>query len=175
MSERILFKPRNGKEVLQAAPPGTALYLYSDLASDPRPPIEVLMSMSRDNIILLQNPDNMKSGHWVSLSFRPELRSVYFFSSYGGMPDREKMFWLSESKRKRSGQYRNVLNDGLKVLAQNGWTIHYNDYPFQRIGDKTATCGIWATAFMNSGMDPEEFEEYHLPVEDYYRMYFGKE
>lgn len=173
MTERdILYSPRKGREVLDAAPPGTGLYLYSELASDPRSPFSVLSSMKRNNIILLQDPDKMNSGHWLALSFRPELREAYFFSSYGGRPDQEKMRWVPRSELVRSGQQRNVLNDGLKELAQRGWTIYYNDYPYQREGDKTATCGIWSAAFLNSGMNPDDFEDTHRSVYEYYSRLF---
>lgn len=172
MSDRIYYQPRTGTEVLKAAPPGTRLYLYSDLASDPRPPLEVLWDMGLDNLILLQDPDKMTSGHWMALSFHPERREVYFFSTYGGMPDKEKMAWMNHYDLIRSGQRRNVINDGLKELAKKGWTIHYNDHKYQKEGDKTATCGIWSAAFLNSRENPDEFFEDHLPVEDYYSMYF---
>lgn len=174
MNDRIIFKPRTGQEVLKAAPPGTGLYLYSRLAKDPRPALEVVTSLKRNNIILLQDPDDMRTGHWISLSFHPETKEAFFFSSYGGMPDREKMEWISRGDLYRSGQSRNVLNDGLKELALRGWTIHYNNFPFQRRGDKTATCGIWSTAFLNSGVNPDEFMYNHLDPVAYYDLYFRK-
>lgn len=166
------YKPRGGDEVLRAAPPGTRIFLYSDLCSKPDSAYNILRLLPRNSIILLQNPQKMNSGHWISLSFHPETKEVYFFSSYGGMPDREKNRWLSPQERNISGQMRNLLNDGLKEFARRGWVVHYNDYPFQQEGDKTATCGIWATAFMNSGLNPEEFERRHKNVEDYYQLYF---
>lgn len=173
MNEFNYYRPTTGAQVLRAAPPGTAMFLYSDLASDPRPPEDVLMDrMARNNIILYQDPHKMNSGHWTSLSFKPETREAYFFSSYGGMPDREKMRWLKKKDLRRSGQARNVINDGLKYLARNGWTVHYNDHPYQIEGDDTATCGIWSTAFLNSGLNPDEFYEVHEPVERYFERYF---
>lgn len=168
----IIYKPRSGVEVMKASPKGTEMFLYSDLCSRPGSAYDILCSLPRNSIILLQNPDKMNSGHWVSLSFHPETKEVYFFSSYGGMPDREKNKWLSMEGRRRSGQVRNLLNDGLKQFAKRGWQIHYNDYPYQIEGDSTATCGIWATAFMNSGLNPDEFEERHKSVFDYYRQFF---
>ena len=172
MNEYNFTKPTTGDQVLNAAPPGTGLYLYSTLASDPREPVDVLLSLRRNNIILYQNPRRMNSGHWVTLSFRPETAEVFFFSSYGGRPDREKMEWLPPSELMRSGQFRNVLNDGLKQLALSGWTIHYNDYPFQKEGDHSATCGIWAAAFLNSGLNPDEFASNHLSAKEYFKKYF---
>ena len=169
----VIYKPRTGEEVLKAAPPQTSLYTYSDLCNIPLPAKEIILGMDRHNIILLQDPDKMSSGHWVSLSVYPEIRKAYFFSSYGGKPDKEKNEWITKKKLAESHQLRNVLNDGLKELAKEGWEIHYNDHPYQKVGDKTATCGIWATAFLNSGENPDEFEEDHKSVLDYYRELFS--
>lgn len=175
MSDRFIFKPRNGDEVLKASPPGTRIYLYSDLAKSKKKAVDVLKSMGMNNIILIQNPDNMNSGHWTSLSFDPKHRRAFYFSSYGGMPDKEKNKWIQRKKLRKSKQLRNVLNDGLKELARQGWVIHYNDFPYQKPGDETATCGIWTTAYLNAGGDPEIFERNHAPVDYYYRTLFGKE
>lgn len=173
MIERdMLYKPRRGDEMLRAAPAGTGLYMYSQLASDRRPALEVLSSLKRDNIILLQDPNKMTSGHWISLSFRPERKEAYFFSSYGGRPDEEKNRWLDQRGLRRSRQTRNIINDGLKELFRRGWTIYYNDNPYQREGDDTATCGIWSVAFLNSGMNPDEFAERHRSAKDYYDRFF---
>lgn len=173
MTEFNPYSPRNGEEMLRACPPGTRIYLYSDLASDPRSSLDILKSMGRDNLILYQDPDKMNSGHWSSLSFRPEKMEAYFFSSYGGKPDFEKNQWLTQSALRNSGQYRNVINDGLKELFKQGWTIYYNDYPYQRVGDHTATCGVWSAAFLRSGVNPDIFEDHHLSdPEEYFRKYF---
>lgn len=88
------------------------------------------------------------------------------------MPDRRKMEWVSRRELYESGQARNILNDGLKEFARRGWVIHYNVYPFQVEGDGSATCGIWSAAFLNSGMNPDEFMYYHQPLSFYSRKYF---
>lgn len=168
----FIYHPRRGDEVLRAAPRGTKIYLYSDLCRDPRSARDIVLSLGRNSLILVQDPDDMKTGHWTSLSIHPERKEIYFFSSYGGMPDKEKIQWVRRSKLIRSGQIRNVLNDGLKALAMEGWVIHYNDYPYQHVGDRTATCGIWATAFMNSRKNPDEFENSHRPLADYFEQYY---
>lgn len=174
MTERyIKYTPRSGTEMLKAAPPNTGLYMYSKLASDPRPALEIFKSMKRNSIILLQDPDDMHTGHWISLSFHPEKHEAYFFSSYGGVPDKEKIKWIPKSDRMKSGQMRNFISDGLKQLYKCGWKIYYNDKPYQIPSDKTATCGIWTVAFLNDGRNPDEFAKHSKSVEAYYRKYFS--
>lgn len=169
----FIYIPRNGEEMIRASPPGTKMFLYSDLVRrKPKGKKDIFKRMGKNNIVLVQNPDNMQSGHWESVSFAPEKKEVYFFSSYGGKPDEEKVRWLPKEKLKRSNQLNNIINDGLKQLKKEGWIVYYNDFPYQHPGDKTATCGIWTSAFLNSGMNPDDFARKHSPVQEYYRRYF---
>lgn len=174
MIDDVIYKPRSGEEVKAAAPPGTKVIPYSSLARIPAKPVDILLYfLGRHNIILYQNPSLMNSGHWVSLSIYPEVKQAHFFSSYGGKPDEEKIRWVPRADLIRSGQGRNILNDGLKELHRRGWEIHYNDYPFQKEGDDTASCGIWTVAFLNSHQNPDSFAKYHhRSPHFYYTKYF---
>ena len=180
MIDSFRYQPRTGNEV-RLATGGAPVYLYSELAEQMKAYGAVnvfnkMMNVSNDAIILLQDPQKMRSGHWIALKFVPEQREIYFFSSYGGKPDFEKNEWISPNDLVRSNQYMNVLNDGLKQFALSGWTIHYNQYRYQHVGDNTATCGIWTAAFLNSGMNPDDFFEFNLVNDldegDYYRLLF---
>ena len=180
----ILFVPRTGDEVEHATHGNVPIYLYSELCKKmkeshghPERVIQDMLKHSLKNFILIQNPRKMNSGHWTSLSANPHKREIYFFSSYGGRPDEEKNQWISPQGRVLSGQDANLLNDGLKkLMTQQGWTIHYNQYPYQRKGDKTATCGIWTAAFLNSNLNPDDFfqhcAKYNINVIDLYKKYF---
>ena len=181
----IMYKPRTGDEMEAALDHKVPIHLYSDLAQlcERHTPIQVLANMfkrSNKHIILLQDPDKMESGHWISVSKNPRKKEMYFFSTYGGKPDVEKIKWISEEDRRRSNQLINVLNDGLEECQKHGWEIHYNDYPYQVEGDKSATCGIYTVAFLQSGKNPDEFREETLKIQDkginpavfYFKKYF---
>ena len=107
-------------------------------------------------------------------------RDIYFFSTYGGKPDVEKLQWMKDDDLLESGQDINIFSSGLKSLQDHGWTIHYNDYPYQKPRDNTAFCGIMTAAFINSNQNPDEFEEFNKnlmkkgvnPVIYYYKKYF---
>lgn len=178
----IIYRPKKGDEVRQATFSHPPIYLYSELVSRMRRDgaVKVLYDMlheNNDSLILVQDPRNPRSGHWTCLSFHPKNRSVYFFSSYGGKPDVEKNTWIPASDLAKSGQNLDVFNDGLKqLMLQYGWTIHYNQYQYQKIGDDTATCGIWCAAFLNSRLNPDEFYQYvkyggYDPTV-FYKLYF---
>lgn len=182
MTDDIFSKPRTGDEVKQATG-GVPIRLYSALCEEAkRVGVDQLLrnmfEQSYKYIILLQDPEKMNSGHWMALEFNPRRDEVYFFSSYGGKPDFEKNKWLRATDRRRSNQNVDIFNDGLKNLARRGWTIYYNDHPYQHEGDRTATCGIWAAAFLNSGMNPDQFYRYnlrnHMGAPEYFAKYFRK-
>ena len=183
MSE-IYFRPRSGSEVMRAAP-GTRVAMYSCICENARRhgAYDTIMQMAHKSlkwIILLQDPFNEKEGHWIALRIKPETKEIYFFSSYGGKPDFEKNIWIPKVLQRYSNQAENVFNDGMKYMfAREGWTVHYNDYPFQQIGDKSATCGIWAVAFLNMDMNPDQFVAYtfhnKVSVYDYYKAFFSRE
>lgn len=158
--------------MLDACPKGTKIYLYSRLARGARDPPSLLKKLGRYNLILLQDPKQMNSGHWTSLTLDGRRGLAYFFSSYGGKPDEEKVKWITHKQLKESGQLPNILNDLLKYLFLRGWAVYYNDFPYQIEGDDTASCGIWTSAFLNSGKNPDEFAAKHEPPSYYYKRLF---
>lgn len=184
----VIFKPRTGEEMQNAIILNNGgkipILLYSDLCRGFKEygALKTIKELYRlygeKMLILLQNPEKMNSGHWMSLTILPRERKIYFFSSYGGKPDEEKNKWLSYLEREKSGQVENVLNDGLKELHMLGWDIHFNDYPYQLDGDNTATCGLWTAAFLNMNMDPDEFCElvirHQITPYDIYSSFFQK-
>lgn len=162
--KRILFTARTGSEMEDATHHRIPIYTYSDLCKYAKTfgPVRMLAHLfmrSNDMIVLLQDPKDMNSGHWFSVSRNLPKRDIYFFSTYGGKPDVEKVKWMAEDDLHESGQFLNIFNDALRVLQQHGWTIHYNDYPYQKPNDKTAVCGIYTAAFLMSGANPDEFEK----------------
>ena len=161
--KKIIYEPRTGDEMMAAMQHHTPIYKYSDLCRyatqvGPTRMLAQMFKRSNNAIILLQDPHEMSSGHWISVSRNPMKKEFYFFSTYGGKPDREKNEWISRKDLQASQQFMNIFNDALRVCQQHGWEIHYNDYPYQKQGDNTATCGIYTVAFLRSGANPEKFE-----------------
>lgn len=182
----IIFKPRTGDEMEKATMHRVPIHKYSDLCdlSKKHGISQVLSNMfkqSNDHIILLQDPSNMNSGHWISVSRNPRKKEIYFFSTYGGKPDTEKIKWIPEDDLRESDQFVNIFNDGLRECQKHGWEIHYNDYPYQKEGDHTATCGIYTVAFLRNGKNPDEFKKETLdllskninPAVYYFDKYFN--
>lgn len=160
---RILTTPRTDSELEEATDFQVPIHKYSDLVELSRKPggarrmLAYMFKRAPKHIILLQDPSNMSSGHWISVSMNPRKKEIYFFSTYGKKPDVEKVQWMSDDELLESGQEINIFSDGLRELQKHGWEIHYNDKKYQHEGDDSATCGIFTVAFLNSGKNPEEF------------------
>lgn len=182
---RIMYSPRTGAEMERATQHKAPILMYSDLCKDaahygPARTLARMFKRSDKNIILLQDPSDMDSGHWISVSRNLPEKEIYFFSTYGKKPDVEKLKWMTKGMLRASGQNINLFNDGMKEFQRHGWTIYYNDYPYQKEGDNTATCGIFTAAFLRSGLDPDQFKAETLkmirdgynPAIVYYDKYF---
>ena len=160
----IVYSPRTGTEMENATLHKVPIHKYSELCElaekhGPSRLISNMFKQANSHIVLLQDPSDMSSGHWISVSRDLPRKRIYFFSTYGGRPDEEKIQWMNEDDLRSSGQFMNIFSEGLRNAQQHGWEIHYNDYKYQKPGDKTATCGIYTAAFLRSGGDPDEFNK----------------
>ena len=160
----IVYEPRTGTDMEKATLHKVPIHKYSELCDlgEKHGATRLLASMFKQgnsHIILLQDPKDMSSGHWISVSRDLPRKRIYFFSTYGGRPDEEKIQWMNEDDLRSSGQFMNIFSDSMRELQKHGWEIHYNDYEYQKPGDNTATCGIYTAAFLRSGGDPDEFHD----------------
>ena len=183
--KNIIYKPRTGEEMERALNHKVPIHLYSDLCKLAKKHgisrvLAHMFKYSEKNVILLQDPDDMNSGHWFCVLRNIPKKEIYFFSTYGGKPDVEKISWIPEDDLRESDQFLNLFNDGLRDLQKHGWEIHYNDFPYQKKGDETAFCGVMTAAFIRTGVNPDKFEEICLklmkqginPVVYFYCKYF---
>lgn len=165
----IVFSPRSGSEMEEAVQKKAPIHLYSELCElarkhGSRAMLAQMFKQVKHHIILLQDPRDMNSGHWISVSMNPKKKEIYFFSTYGGKPDIEKLEWMNDDDLKQSGQDINIFSEGLREMQKHGWEIHYNDFEYQKPHDHTAVCGIYVAAFLRSGLNPEEFEQETLDI-----------
>lgn len=183
--KKIIKVARSDVEMRKATLNQAPILMYSDLCKKAKKngatrTIAQMFKQSPQNIILLQDPTNMNSGHWFSVSCNPAKKEIYFFSTYGKRPDVEKVSWIPKTLLKFSDQDVNLFNDALKEYQKHGWTIYYNSYPYQKEDVETATCGIFTAAFLRSGMNPDDFADYtkgiielgENPAIKYFNRYF---
>lgn len=172
-------RPTTDKQ-LSVASNGVPIYLYNKISKESPLNLPYMLGGRNLNpamIVLIQDPKSPSVGHWVCVVYNKRRDEYYFFSSYGGRPDEEKNSFISPQDQIISGQNNNFISDGLRYLYSLGKKIHYNEFEYQKIGDKTATCGIWCVAFILSNMNPTEFFHFvknkKLSAKDFFYLYFS--
>lgn len=141
--------------ILEAKKRPTQFFQYKDLPDDPQELARILLSYPPRFLFHTANSAT-KTGHWTAL--RRIGTHLYWFSSYGFLPDGELM--VSPDMREAPGQHSNKISAALEFLRHKGFTIHYSSVPLQSIDDGTVSCGIWVLMFLTARIvDPEEYEQ----------------
>lgn len=118
-------------------------------------------------VILYETRPNY--GHWVALTKHNNL--IEYFNSYGdlgkggryGMPDSELAF-IDRQFVKDSGQDNMYLTKLLSADDCN-YDLSYNEFPFQKMDNQSATCGKWAAIRILLK---------ELPLADFKDLFYGK-
>lgn len=128
---------------------------YSELPKDHYLLASMLLS-NPPRFLFFERSTSGDIGHWTAL--KRFGRHLFWFSSYGFLPDGELM--VSSELRGHPGQGINKISRALKYLDSRGFTIHYSAIPLQVVGDGTTSCGAWCYYFLVSKFkDFEKFED----------------
>ena len=117
--------------------------------------IEDLLNPYGAVVILLETKHDF--GHWICIKMTGNV--ISFFDSYGDFPDQQKKF-VNTKFLKDSGQKFNII---CKMLddASYKYTIEFSDWRLQNMDDLSiATCGLWCSVFIKSGMLVDEFYDF---------------
>ena len=117
--------------------------------------IPALLSPWNSVVILLETQQDF--GHWICLKKTGDV--ISFFDSYGDFPDDQKKF-VNSKFLKDSGQKYNII---CKMLDEASYycTIEFSDRRLQNMDDLSiATCGLWCSVFIKSGMLVDDFYEF---------------
>jgi len=79
------------------------------------------------------------SGHYVTLIRNKALKTIYFFDSYGKLPDVGQKKYAMD----REALYDEKHNSLIDLLLKKGWNVDYNHVPLQSSNPEVATCGRW--------------------------------
>jgi len=113
----------------------------------------------KNNVIKYSELANYNSGHWTCILRYGD--TIEWFDSYGIDVDCELKF-INAVKRRLLGEGRTILRDLLKKTK--GKKIVYNHYKFQKLCNKSATCGRWVILrilmMKNFFYDLEEFQKF---------------
>lgn len=143
--------------VLQRKKRPVQFFKYKELPDDPAE-LALLLLTHPARFLFHEESKNSDVGHWTALVRRDN--HICWFSSYGFLPDGELM--ISADLRKAPGQHFNKISRALHYLHEHGYVIHFCSVPLQRLGDGTASCGIWCLAFLTSRISDFELLERKL-------------
>lgn len=141
-------------------------FQYSQLPDDPVELSSLFLRPPPSFVFYTSNGDEV--GHWTAMR-RGINKQIYWFSSYGFLPDGELM--VSADMRGVPGQQQLKISRALEYLRrEKGYQINYSRAALQSVGDGSVTCGIWVLMFLTAKLDPskdepqdshkfEEFEE----------------
>lgn len=121
------------------------IMLYPELNKIKR--VEDIFKKS-NKVILFFEVANKYNGHWTALIFRPELKQIEFFDSYGFHKVGDEFDYIPQATK---------LNENRKILVQllygSKYKILLNPYKLQKFlydGKPTETCGRHVTLRLNN-------------------------
>ena len=102
---------------------------------------------------------NEYSGHWISLIYRPSLKQIEHWDSYGLSPDAEAQYSTSRHVQAQ------ILQQLYNKARQQGYKILYNPYRFQKMSNGVNVCGRMASI---------RNRFHYLDIEAYKKLMFGQ-
>lgn len=128
-----MMRPLSDREIIEFFNGKVKILKYNDLRAFQN--VDQLLAPYGRVIILYEWANNM--GHWVGL-FKRGPRFIEFFDPYGYKPDDEKKYIPANFWE------RGWLSQLLYNASRNGYTVEYNEYPFQTKNvSAVSTCGRW--------------------------------
>lgn len=99
-------------------------------------------AMGEQGLVILYPVDSNNSGHWCCIFNNPIDDKLYFFDSYGFIPDDQ----LNFTPHKRFVLDQDWFRYLTELLYTSPREIEYNEYQFQSMEPEVTTCGYWCIA-----------------------------
>tara|TARA_R110001592_G_scaffold166009_2_gene400796 strand:+ start:1500 stop:2009 length:510 start_codon:yes stop_codon:yes gene_type:complete len=128
-----LSKSLSGEDILNELNYKCNLVQYRDLKNYDN--INDLLGKYKKCVLLYHTKRNY--GHWTCLYEHDNI--IYFFDSYGIIPDDELKFLHKDLKHELNSQHRHLT----KLLYNQNKPVEYNEYQLQERKPNIATCGRW--------------------------------
>ena len=123
----------SGDDILNYMNGRTNLIQYKDIINFEN--IDDLLGIYNKCVILYHTKENY--GHWTCL-YRVK-NTIFFFDSYGFVPDDELKFLHKDLKEDLNSNFRYLT----KLLYESNNRIEYNEYQLQKKSPNINTCGRW--------------------------------
>ena len=116
--------------------------------------IDELLGKYKKCVLLYHTAENY--GHWTCLYEHDN--KIYFFDSYGLIPDDELKFLHKDLKKELNSNHKHLT----ELLYNSDKPIEYNEYELQSKDKNVATCGRWII---------NRLKHTDISVEDYYQIF----
>ena len=123
----------SGAEILKLLDNKCNLVQYSDLHSIKS--IDDLLGVHKKCILLYHTSQDY--GHWCCIY--ENNNTIFFFDSYGIVPDDELKFLPIGLKKELNSNHRYLT----ELLYNSGKPVEYNQYKLQKRTGEITTCGKW--------------------------------
>ena len=111
-------------------------------------------------LIILYPVKNSTHGHWTCVFLNPNDRKIYFFDSYGYVPDDQLGFMSKKAMKHFNPRDFMYLTKLLYKASSEGKEIDYNQYQFQADDPGVTTCGYWCLARLSfRNLTTDEFHD----------------
>jgi hypothetical protein len=150
--QRDISKSLSGADILNALNGKCNLVLYEQIHTFNS--IDDLLGKYKKCVILYHTSENY--GHWTCLYEYKD--TIYFFDSYGIIPDDELIFLHKDLKEDLNSDHRYLT----ELLYNSNKKIEYNEYQLQERTPNVATCGRWV---INRLRFPE------ISIDNYYKIF----
>ena len=147
-----IFKSLSGQDILNALEQKCNLVLYSQIHNFNS--IEELLGKYKKCVILYHTSENY--GHWTALY--ENKGTIYFFDSYGIIPDNELKFLHKDLKKELNSNHRYLT----ELLYNSNKPVQFNEYQLQSKKPNIATCGRWCI---------NRLQNTDISVDNYYKIF----
>lgn len=95
----------------------------------------------KSNVLIVFYPnfrqDSVTSGHYITLIRDKKRKFIYFFDSYGGLPDIDQKKYAMNKNELYNEKHNSLIN----LLIKSNYNVDYNHVPIQSSDPNIATCG----------------------------------
>tara|TARA_R110002049_G_scaffold85169_4_gene216701 strand:- start:691 stop:1203 length:513 start_codon:yes stop_codon:yes gene_type:complete len=131
--DKEISKSLSGEDILKALDYKCNIVQYKDLKNYNN--IDELLGPYKKCVILYHTRRNY--GHFTCVY--EYNNTIFFFDSYGIIPDDELKFLHKDLKKELNSQHRHLT----KLLYNQNKPVEYNEYQLQKREKNIATCGRW--------------------------------
>ena len=145
-------KSLSSDEILKYLNNKCNLVTYSEIVNYKT--IEELIGVYKKCVLLYHTSENY--GHWCCLYEHDGI--IFFFDSYGFIPDDELKFLHKDLKSELNSNHRYLT----ELLYESNQPIQYNEYQLQSKKTGINTCGRWCL---------ERLKYPEISVDDFYKIF----